>query len=50
MMQFLGTVLSRSMLRTKSTGLDTNTVEIKTWLFTPVGASVVRRNNVSLQK
>ena len=29
------------MLQTKSRGLDTNILEIKTWQFTPYGASVV---------
>ena len=29
------------MLQTKSRGLDTNILEIKTWQFTPYGATVV---------
>ena len=37
----MGTVLSPTMIQTKSTGMETNTVEIKTWQFSPFGASVV---------
>ena len=29
------------MLRTKSRGLDTNILELKTWIFGPTGATVV---------
>merc|ERR1711950_1257 len=39
--EFVGTVLTSTMLQTKSRGLDTNILEIKTWQFTPYGASVV---------
>ena len=40
--KFVGTVLTSTMLQTKSRGLDTNIIEIKTWQFSPSGASVVR--------
>merc|ERR1711874_261450 len=39
--EFVGTVLTSTMLQTKSRGLDTNILEIKTWQFTPYGANVV---------
>jgi len=39
--EFVGTVLTSTMLQTKSRGLDTNIIEIKTWQFSPSGASVV---------
>merc|ERR1712241_45742 len=39
--EFVGTVLTSTMLQTKSRGLDTNILEIKTWQFSPHGASVV---------
>merc|ERR1711981_105969 len=39
--EFVGTVLTSTMLQTKSRGLDTNILEIKTWQFTPYGATVV---------
>ena len=39
--KFVGTVLTSTMLQTKSRGLDTNILEIKTWQFTPYGANVV---------
>merc|ERR1711892_790782 len=38
--EFMGTVLAPTMIQTKSTGMETNTVEIKTWQFSPFGASV----------
>jgi len=38
---FEGTVLGSTMLRTRSRGLDTNILEIKTWIFTPSGTSVM---------
>merc|ERR1719412_165427 len=41
LVEFVGTVLTSTMLQTKSRGLDTNILEIKTWQFTPYGASVV---------
>merc|ERR1711993_59176 len=41
LVEFVGTVLTSTMLQTKSRGLDTNILEIKTWQFTPYGATVV---------
>merc|ERR1711964_62602 len=37
--EFLCTILSSNMLRTQSTGLHTNMVEIKTWQFSHLGVS-----------
>merc|ERR1712227_345831 len=38
---FEGSVLGPTMLRTKSRGLETNILEIKTWIFTPGGISAI---------
>merc|ERR1740124_106821 len=38
--EFMGTVLAPSIIQTKSSGLDTKTVEIKTWQFSPLGVAV----------
>ena len=37
------------MLRTRSRGLDTNILEIKTWIFTPSGTSVVNICHVNIK-
>merc|ERR1739838_455976 len=39
--EFEGRALGPSMLRTKSRGLDTNILELKTWIFGPTGATVI---------
>ena len=38
--QFLATVLGATSLQTRSEGLDTGNLELKTWQFDPAGAAV----------
>ena len=38
--QFVATVLSPTMIQTRSEGVDSGTIEIKTWTFMPEGAMV----------
>ena len=39
-LEFLATILGPSTIQTRSEGLDSGTVELKTWTFSPGGASV----------
>merc|ERR1712228_478441 len=39
-MEFVATVLSPTMIQTRSEGVDSGTIEIKTWTFMPEGAMV----------
>ena len=38
--QFVATVLSPTMIQTRSEGVDSGTIEVKTWTFMPEGATV----------
>ena len=38
--QFVATVLSPTMIQIRSEGVDSGTIEIKTWTFLPEGAMV----------
>ena len=38
--QFVATVLSPTMIQIRSEGVDSGTIEVKTWTFLPEGAMV----------
>ena len=40
-LQFTATVLSPTLMQTRSSGLETKTVEMKTWHFSYIGVAVV---------